>query len=110
MGPMLFKTPLKHLMKSPSMDSFQSFISAREGGMSKQHGRPFWPARSYNLGVELLCKGLDNTGSQPAFRLGKNAIGFSHSVVDDRKLPVRPSHIVCDRNLPVFRFFVESML
>jgi hypothetical protein len=39
----------------------------------------------YNLGVELLCKGLNDAGSKPAFRLGKNAIGLSHSVVGDRK-------------------------
>jgi hypothetical protein len=114
---MLFKTPLKHPMKysgrlllQASMDRFQSVLSAREGGVSNRHGRSFWPARSYNLGVELLCKGLDDAGSQSAFRLGKNAIGFSHSVVGDRKLPVRPSHIVCNGDLPIFRFFVESML
>jgi hypothetical protein len=92
------------------MDSFQSFPPAREGSVSNRHGRPFWPARSYNLRVELLCKGLDDTGSQAAFRLGKNAIGFSHSVVDDRKLPVGPSHVICNGNAPVFRFIVKSML
>ena len=97
------------LQASPSMNGFQSFLSTLEGGVSNRHGRSFWPARSYNLGVELLCKGLDDAGSQPAFRLGKNAIGFPHSVVGDRKLPVGPRHVVCNGNLPVFRFFVESM-
>src|ERR1700722_6817367 len=101
---MLFKTPMKHPMKysgrlwrqaALSMGGFQSFLSAREGGVSNGHGRSFWAARSYNLGVELLCKGLNDAGSQSTFRLGKNAIGFSHSVVDDRKLPVGPRHFVC---------------
>src|SRR6202048_5625867 len=98
------------LQGSQSMNSFQSFLTAREGGVSNRHGRSFWPARSYNLGVELLSKGLNDAGSQPAFRLGKNAIGLAHSVVGDRKLPVGPRHVVRNGNLSVFRFFVESML
>src|ERR1700687_5916921 len=97
------------LQVSVSIDSLQSLLSARAGGVCNRHGGSFWPARSYDLGVELLCKGLDDAGSQPAFRLGKNAIRFAHSVVGDRKLPVGPRHVVCNGNL-VFRFFVESML
>src|ERR1700674_3225705 len=98
------------LQASVSIDSFQSFLSASESGVSNRHYRSFWPARSYNLRVELLCKRLDDAGSQPAFRLSKNAIGFAHSVVGDRKLPVGPRHVVCNGNPPVCRFFVESML
>src|ERR1700722_9477742 len=116
---MLFKTLLKHPMKTSgrlllqallSMDRFRSILSARESGVRNRHNRPFWPTRSYNLGVELLCKGLDDAGPQSGFRLSKNAVGFSHSVVDDRKLPVGPSHVIRNGNLPVFRFIVESML
>src|ERR1700730_3569523 len=95
---------------SISIDNFQSFLPASECRASNRHYCSFWPARSYNLRVELLCKGLDDAGSQPAFRLGKNAIGSAHSVVGDRKLPVGPGHVVRNGNLSDFRFFVESML
>jgi hypothetical protein len=84
-------------------------ISAFESRVSNGYRRSFWPAQSYDLGVELLGKGLDDAGSQPAFRLGKNAIGFAHSVVGDRKLPVRPRHVICNGNLSVFCVFIEGV-
>jgi hypothetical protein len=85
-------------------------LAACKGSVGDRHGRPLWTAHSYDLGVELLGKRLDDTGAKPRFRLSEHAVRFSNSVVGDRKFPIRPGNFVGDRDLAVFRFCIEGVL
>src|SRR5664279_2770554 len=88
-----------------SIDRF----SARKGGMSNRHRRSLGTARSDNLGIELLCKRLDDAGSQAGFRLRKNPIGFANSVVGNRKFPIGPGYVIRNGNLSILRVIVEGV-
>lgn len=67
-------------------------------------------AQSYNLGIELLRKRVDDAGAKPGLWLGKDALRFADPVVTDRKLPIRSGNIKCNGDLPVFSIFAECML
>src|ERR1700730_12519773 len=71
------------------MNRFEPFFWARKGRVSDRYGRSLRPARSYDLGIELLCKGLDDAGSESAFRLRENTVRLAHAVIDYRQTQMR---------------------
>jgi hypothetical protein len=78
--------------------------------MSDRHGRSLRAAQSYNLGIELLRKRVDDAGAKPGFWLGKDAVRFSNPVVNDRKLPICSGNIKRNGDLPIFCIFAECVL
>src|SRR5450830_1643651 len=81
-----------------------------ESGVSDRHGRSVGAAQSFNFGVELLCKRVDDAGAKPGFWLGKDADRISNSIVSDRKLPIRSRNIKRNGDLPVFFIFAKRVL
>ena len=77
--------------------------------MSDRHGRSTGAAQRFNLGIELLGKGVDDAGAKSGFSLSENAVRFSNAVVGDRKLPIRSGNVECNGDLPVVCIFVEGM-
>ena len=85
-------------------------FSACKGRVSNRNDRSFWSAQSYNLGVELLGKRLNNAGAKPGFGLGKDAVRFSDAVIGHGKFPICPGNFIGDGDLSVLCSCIESVL
>ena len=85
-------------------------LSARKSGVSNRHGRSFWSAQSFDVGVELRRKRLNNAGTKPRLGLGKNAVWLSNPIIGNRKFPIYPGHFVGDGDLSIFCVCIESVL
>src|SRR6185437_4897265 len=81
-----------------------------ECGASDRNRRSAWAAQSFNLGIELLRKCVDDAGAKACFWLSKDAVRRANSVVRDRELPIRSENIVSNGDFPIFGPAVESML
>ena len=78
--------------------------------MSDRHGRALRAGQSFNLGIELLRKRLDDARAESEFFLSEDAVRLANPIVSDRKLPIRSGHIIRDGDL-TFDFIVgERML
>src|ERR1700719_1065792 len=75
----------------------------RKGGVSDRYGRSLGPAHNLDLGAELMRERVDDGRAEPGFCLGNGAVRSANSVVNDRKLPIRPSDLIGDRYLAMFR-------
>ena len=64
--------------------------------MGDRHRRSLWPGQSFDLGVELLRKRLDDPGAEPGFRLSENAVWLAKSIIRDGKLPICASYFIAD--------------
>ena len=78
--------------------------------MRDRHSGTLGGRRSINLGLELLRKRLDDTGSQPGFALSEGAVWLADPIVGDRKLPVRSDHVIRDSDLTLGLNFGKGML
>src|SRR5271157_1885010 len=68
----------------------------RESGVSDRHGRALRAGRSFNGGIELLRKRLDDASPESSLWLSKDTVRLADPIVSDRKLPIRSIDIICD--------------
>src|SRR4029453_10471399 len=100
------------LLPNPSSEllSRSSGLLRRKSSVSDRHRRSAWAAQSFNLGVELFGKCVDDAGAKPSFWLSKDDGRISNSIVGARELPIRSGYIERNGDLPNFGRVVECML
>jgi hypothetical protein len=72
-------------------------------------GRPLGAAERLHLGVQLLCKRLDDAGAEPRFGLGEDAVRLTYSVVSHGQLPIRAGNVVGDLNPTILGVLTKSV-
>ena len=61
-----FRLDVRHLDDRPRPSRRSDYLR-RKSGMSDRHGGSLGAAQSYNLGIELLRKRVDDAGAKPGF-------------------------------------------